>query len=306
MSDISYLSGCSAAGPPPLPQGPGFWQRSRRGNSEWCNSARGPNTLFFPLWCGQCARWGGAIALIGSSSWTGIRLQPRLTPRCASLTPLQLHPHEETLGIDYRFLVIATASVTSQLRAVDGSAVITFWIYMWRMIDAVGSFANPNIYCRYIKNKTKKNRFSSRLFLLLIFFFLLTALFWMMVAGRCRGFVLLDSDGGTNPPIWGDTTLKCLGVPGEQWRHREGWSVKRSRTQHRGHRPPKRSRRCLSSAHEKQQQKKRAAFLFLCLLSSVYLASLCGLTVFPKSAWVPEWRLQCLSRFIWANSATVS
>lgn len=42
-------------------------------------------TLFFsPLWCGLCARRRGAIALIGSSSWTRIRPWPRLTPCCAS------------------------------------------------------------------------------------------------------------------------------------------------------------------------------------------------------------------------------
>lgn len=139
MSDISYLSGCSAAAP--LHQGPGFWQRSRKGNSKWCNSARGPNTLFFQPDVDYV--WGDAALL----HWLKAALKH--VSGCGqdwihavqALTLFQLHPHEEALGINYRFLVIATAPVTSQLRAVDGSAVITFWIYVWQMIDAVGSFA---------------------------------------------------------------------------------------------------------------------------------------------------------------------
>lgn len=129
----------------PLPQSPGFWQRSRRGNSEWCNSARGPNTLFSPS---DVDYVRGDAALL---HWLKAGLEH--TSGCGqdwlhaarALTQFQLHPHEEALGIKYRFLVITTDSVTSQLRAVDGSAVITFWIYVWRIIDAVGSFVKSRM-----------------------------------------------------------------------------------------------------------------------------------------------------------------
>lgn len=162
----------------PSPQGPGFWQRSRRGNSEWCNSARGPNTLF-PLWCGLCARRRGAIALIGSSSWTRSRPRPRLTPCCASADAV---PTASPWGGTWNGLKVfgyhnrfGNKSAESRRRLCR---------------DYVLDICLPDDWCNGICCKPECKKKKSFL-LSSSFFFHLTALFKTMVTGKCSSFVLL-------------------------------------------------------------------------------------------------------------------
>lgn len=157
-------------------------------------------TPFFPLWCGLCERQRGAIALIGSSSWTHIRLRPRLTPCCASADAV---PAASPWGGTWNRLQVFGYRNSFGNKSAEGHRR---FCCDYVLDIHVADDWNSGIFCKpeYIKKKKK-----SCFLLGPSFFFILIALFRMMVLGRCRSFVLLDSDGGTNPPIWGDTTLKC-------------------------------------------------------------------------------------------------
>lgn len=92
--DIECLTGggasCSEqANPSRRVLGAGIRQRSRKGNTEWCHAAPGPNTIF--LWCGLCVRRHSVFsysleAALEHSIYGGLRsplgeteMEPRLT-----------------------------------------------------------------------------------------------------------------------------------------------------------------------------------------------------------------------------------
>lgn len=95
----------------------------------------------------------------------------------------------------------------------------------------------------------------------------------MVVSRRCRSFGLLVSDGGTNPPICGDTT-RVQGIPGRATMIERGLKW-------RGHSLLKRrSLRTLSWAHKKTAAKTKGLHFYF---PSVYTSLLSEVWVFSPN-----------------------
>lgn len=157
--NIGVGTSCSAADPSPWALSAGIWQRSRRGNAEWCHAARGPNTIF--LWCGLCVRRHNVFVLIGGSFWTrdgdGHAAKTHFVLHdCWWTAALQLLPREELFGIKQVFGYRSRhwGLVTSQLRATDVSAANGILYFELQRADRSSQLDDGSVY-RFLSRKQK-------------------------------------------------------------------------------------------------------------------------------------------------------